>query len=157
MPQATVTVIENALPTSERGPHKITVDTGTKQMKMKAWPEIGASLHKGDTYEIGWTDEQKSWEGKSYTEHTIKGATPKLQAPKSDGAATPRPGDVGPHLAMWEKEAFAGLRAGLTRSEVTIMGIDARLAARDILRTDLDGKLPVTSTPEQELNDSLEF
>ena len=58
--------------------------------------------------------------------------------------------DVGPHVGMWEKEAFAALRAGMTSAEVIIMGIEARQAAREIIRTNLDAKL---SDP----NDTLEF
>ncbi len=55
----------------------------------------------------------------------------------------PKPADIGPHVGMWEREAFDALRAGLTSEQVILMGIEARRAAREIVRTDIDGKLPV--------------
>ncbi len=60
---------------------------------------------------------------------------------RPNGQITIAPRDIGPHVAMWEKLSMEALRAGLTGPEIIIMGIEARQAARAIVRTNLDGKL----------------
>ncbi len=103
-----------------------------------------AGFHDGDVVELDVSDEKtpEKYGGKEFKLiHKIKHA---------DGADTahwraappPQPTDIGPHAGMWEKEAFVALRSGMTSAQVIVMGIEARQAAREILRTNLDGKLP---------------
>ncbi len=116
-----------------------------------------AGFHDGEVVDIGYTEEKTTAEfgGKEYK--LIKKM--KLVATKSgalnDLAAAHRatPSDVGPHVGMWEKEAFGALLAGLTSSEVILRGIEARMAAREILKTNLDAKLP-SLNPEHGLEDT---
>ncbi len=77
-------------------------------------------------------------------------------APASNGGTAPLNNDVGPHIGMWEKEVFDGLRAGMTSSQIILLGIEARRAARIIVRADLDAKLPEFETLGDP-SDSLEF
>ncbi len=57
-----------------------------------------------------------------------------------------RPADIGPHGGMWEQLSFKALLSGKTESEVIIMGIKARQAAKEILRADLDATLDLEDT-----------
>ncbi len=83
-------------------------------------------------------------------EHGAPASAPNV--PPLNGG-TPVFNDVGPHIGMWEKELFTALlTAKLPTSELILRGIEARRAARAIVRTDLDGKLPEV----EDFNDSLE-
>ncbi len=148
MHEATVTIIENTQP-NPRGPHKVKVDTGTKTMKMNAWDACGLKLRVGDTFDIQWVDAEKSFEGRAYTEHTIKVANLHVGVPKSNGAAPARAADVGPHLGMWEKRTSELLvDHGMAALDIRAHIILCRQIAREGLRADIDSKA--------EFNDDLE-
>ncbi len=79
-------------------------------------------------------------------EHGAPAKAPNVPA-LNGGPDTPvRPADVGPHGGMWEQLSFKALLTGKTESEVIIMGIKARQAAREILRADLDATLDLEDT-----------
>lgn len=104
-------------------------------------------FNDGDVVVLSWTDEKAPAEfgGKEYKLiKKMKHADGGVRAVQPYGPAPtpPKPADIGPHLGMWEKEVFDALRAGMTSPQVIIMGIEARRTAREILKTDLDGKLP---------------
>ncbi len=89
-------------------------------------------------------------------EHGAPTPAPAPKAPALNGGPPVLTADVGPHVGMWEKEAFDALRAGMTSSQIVVLGIEARRAAREIVRTNLDGKLPEYESLGDP-NDSLEF
>ncbi len=133
--------MENSKPANPKAPHVLRVETGTGPMKMKAWPNLNpAAWPVGTTLDVKYESEGKEWEGRPFTEHTIKAA--RLNPTSS---AVPSPGNApigpGPHLGMWEKEAFVALLAGHSSTEVIQTGIEARQAAKKIIATDLDAKL----------------
>ncbi len=171
--EAVITVIENSKPNNPKAPNIVTVDIEGKRTKMKAWPDLNpSSWALGDTLKIQYETEDKVWDKGPYKEHTIRkamhhrnipalnGPTPMAVRVHSDDFPSPRPADVGPHLGMWEKEAFGALLAGKTSSEVIIMGIEARQVAREILKFDLDKQQPekfvVGSLKSAEFDDNLE-
>ncbi len=82
-------------------------------------------------------------------------ANPQPNVPALNGGA--QAGDIGPHVGMWEKEAFDALRAGMTSSQIIQMGIEARQVARLIVRANLEDKLPETLGLQKDPNDSLDF
>ncbi len=148
MHEATVT-IRKLWPPYKVGDRRTSLED-TEGNKYRLEIATGAGFHDGDAVNIGYTNEVTAPEfgGKEYK--LIK----KMKAAGNGSAALSlAPGDIGPHVGMWEREAFLGLRAGMTSAQVIIMGIEARQAARTIVRTDLDGRLPVQDDP----NDSLEF
>ncbi len=159
MHEATVTIIENSKPANPKAPHVLRVDTGTGQLKMKAWPNLNPSAWGlGDILDVEYESIGKEWEGKSFTENTIKVARPHLGAARAPNVpalngSTPVTSDVGPHIGMWEKEAFQALLQGMSSTEIIQKGIEARQVARTIVRTNLDGKLP----EPDDFNASLEF
>ncbi len=157
MHEATVTIVENSKPANPKAPNVLRVDTGSGQLKMKAWPDLNPSAwNLGDTLDVSYLSEEKEYMGKAYTEHTIKTAKHHAGAPggtfaKDLSVGAARAADVGPHVAMWEKEVFRALIAA-EAGNLIVKGIEARRVAREILKTDLDAKLPA----EPEFNDSLE-
>ncbi len=113
----------------------------------------GAGFHDGDIVSIGWTPEKTDakFGGKEYKFiKNIKLVTPPPF--KVDGHTPAVPGEVGPHLAMWEKLFFEALvTKGAPPNIVT--AVDARLMARATLQTNIDAKIPEPA----EFNDSLEI
>ncbi len=106
--------------------------------------DYAAKFHAGDVVVLSWSEETASaaYGGKSYRAlNKITYAPGGVREISHLPSSPPKPVDGGPHLGMWEKEAMDALRSGMTSSEVILMGIEARQAAREILRTDLDGKL----------------
>lgn len=149
MHEATIT-IKKLWPPFKPGDKRTNIED-TNGNKYRVDVAYAAGFHDGDTVEIGYSDEKAPAEfgGKEYK--LIKKMTHDHgQAPSKFNEFLPPKGvEVGPHLGMWEKEAFVALRSGMTSSQVIIMGIEARQAALEILKTDLSGKLP-------EPNDDLE-
>ena len=143
MSETTETIVQKNPPGLGKKMWELITDTGEKY---KAFGSEADHFQAGKRYRFSF--ESKEFNG--YPFKSVKGAPkPVGEAPSANGA---RPSDIGPHVGMWEKGAFEALLAGKTSSEVIILGIEARRAAREIVRTDLDGKLP-----DPDLNDSLEF
>ncbi len=150
MHEATVT-IRKLWPPYKAGDKRTSLED-TEGNKYRLEIMTGAGFHDGDVVNIGYTNEVTAPEFGAKEYKFIK----KMKA-TGNGAAAPltiAPRDIGPHGGMWEQLAFKALQAGMTASQVIIMGIEARQAAREIVKTNLDGKLPVQ--PEDP-NDSLEF
>ncbi len=139
MHEATITVIKKS-PSKSGKTFTLTTDTGDM---FSVFPAEAALFEEGHQYTVQYTS--TDFQGKTY--HTIKSGAPSGAA---KAPSIPAIADGGPHMGMWEREAFIALRAGMTGAEIRIMGIEARLIARDIVRTNLDAKL---SDP----NDTLEF
>ncbi len=160
MHEATIRIIENSKPANPKAPNVLKVEVAGQSgnLKMKAWPDLNPSTWGlGDTLDVTYNSEDKEYLGKPYKEHTIKTAKTSLtyvgKAALNGGGGAVGAADVGPHIAMWEKLAMEAFHLGKTSPEVILMGIEARRAAREILKTDLDGKL---TEPEPQLNDNLD-
>jgi hypothetical protein len=146
MNETTETIVQKNPPGPGKKMWELVTETGEKY---KAFGSEADHFHAGKRYRFSF--ESKEFNG--YPFKSIKGAPKPVGSEVLSSANGARPSDIGPHVGMWEKNVFEALLAGKTSSEVIIMGIEARLAAREIVRTDLDGKLP----EPVDLNDSLEF
>ena len=152
MNEATIT-IKKLWPPYKPGDKKTSLEDADGN-KYRINVTTAAGFHDGDVVEIGWTPEETSPEfgAKKYKQiQNMKRVS--AGPPLTPGAAAVRPSDVGPHVGMWEKEAFTALRAGMGDSEVIIMGIAARHIALAIVRASLDEK----PAPKPDFDDSLEF
>lgn len=119
-----------------------------------------AGFHDGDVVALTVSDERtpEKYGGKEFKlihkmKHAEGGVREHNRPPPQP---IPKPADVGPHLAMWEKLVFEAFQTGTPTSEVILRGIEARQVAREILRTDLDGKLPELKG-KADLDNDLEF
>ncbi len=151
MHDATVTIVQKSLSKSGKT-FTLTAETGEM---FSVFPPEAAFIEVGQRYTLEYTS--SDFQGKTY--HTVKKVSAAAKA-SSISAATGNSAiahaDGGPHLAMWEKEVFrAMLKGGESTADIRLKGIEARQAAREILKTNLDGKLP--EFPGDDPNDSLEF
>ncbi len=152
MHEATIT-IKKLWPPYSPGDKRTTLED-TDGNKYRLEVVTGAGFHDNDVVDIGWTEEKTDakFGGKEYK--LIKKM--KLVTPppfKVNGQTPVTSGDAGPHLGMWEREVFGALLSGKTGSEIRLLAIEARQLAREILKTNLDGKLPPAPA---EFNDDLE-
>ncbi len=152
MPETT-TAIKKLWPPYKPGEKRVSLEDSDGN-KYRVDIVTAAGFHDGDIVVLSFTNEKAPAEfgGREYRliskmKHAERGPLRIVETP-----SPPKPVDGGPHLGMWEKEAMDALRSGMTSAQVIIMGIDARRAAREILRTDLDGKL---SDPTPDFNDGL--
>ncbi len=146
MHEATVTIIRKNKPGPGKKMWELVAETGEK---FKAFDSEASLFDEGKRYRLNF--EPKEFNGFPFK--AIKG-TPKLLEAMSESVAPPlSASDVGPHGGMWEREVFGALLNGKTSSEIRLLAIEARQLAREILKTNLDGKLLPASA---EFNDDLE-